>query len=55
MKVVIAGGGSVGRFIAEQVRAVRDVLRHHTVGEGGFEPPTSCTQSRSATRLRYSP
>ena len=25
------------------------------VGEEGFEPPTSCTQSRRATRLRYSP
>ena len=25
------------------------------VGEGGFEPPTSCTQSTCATRLRHSP
>jgi hypothetical protein len=25
------------------------------VGEGGFEPPTSCSQSRCAARLRYSP
>ena len=25
------------------------------VGEGGFEPPASCSQSRCATRLRYSP
>ncbi len=25
------------------------------VGEEGFEPPTSCSQSRRATRLRYSP
>ena len=25
------------------------------VGEGGFEPPTSCSQSRCATGLRYSP
>jgi site-specific DNA recombinase len=25
------------------------------VGEGGFEPPTSCTQSTCATWLRYSP
>ena len=24
-------------------------------GEEGFEPPTSCTQSRRATRLRYTP
>ena len=30
--------------------------RHITgVGEGGFEPPTSCSQSRCAARLRYSP
>ncbi len=25
------------------------------VGEEGFEPPTSCSQSRRATRLRYTP
>jgi hypothetical protein len=25
------------------------------VGERGFEPPTLCSQSRCATRLRYSP
>ncbi len=25
------------------------------VGEEGFEPPTLCSQSRCATRLRYSP
>ena len=28
---------------------------HECVGEGGFEPPTSCSQSRCAARLRYSP
>ena len=36
----------------------RYVFPPHTismVGEGGFEPPTSCTQSRCATELRYSP
>ena len=27
----------------------------YIVGEGGFEPPTSCSQSRCAARLRYSP
>ena len=26
-----------------------------SVGAGGFEPPTSCSQSRCATRLRYAP
>ena len=25
------------------------------VGEGGFEPPTACSQSRNATKLRHSP
>jgi hypothetical protein len=25
------------------------------VGEGGFEPPTACPQSRHATELRHSP
>ncbi len=25
------------------------------VGARGFEPPTSCSQSRRATRLRYAP
>src|ERR1700730_9631554 len=25
------------------------------VGAGGFEPPTPCSQSRCATRLRYTP
>ena len=25
------------------------------VGDEGFEPPTSCSQSRRATRLRYTP
>ena len=25
------------------------------VGAEGFEPPTSCSQSRRATRLRYAP
>jgi hypothetical protein len=29
--------------------------RRRSVGEGGFEPPTSCSQSRCAARLRYSP
>ncbi len=26
-----------------------------TFGVEGFEPPTSCSQSRRATRLRYTP
>ena len=30
-------------------------LRCALVGVEGFEPPTSCSQSRRATRLRYTP
>ena len=35
----------------------RQIISHQldVVGEAGFEPATSCSQSRSATRLRYSP
>ena len=29
--------------------------RRNLVGVEGFEPPTSCSQSRRATRLRYTP
>ncbi len=29
--------------------------RLEMVGVEGFEPPTSCSQSRRATRLRYTP
>ena len=36
---------------ADYARLDDDVL----VGEEGFEPPTSCSQSRRATRLRYTP
>ncbi len=30
-------------------------LQNRLVGAEGFEPPTSCSQSRRATRLRYAP
>jgi hypothetical protein len=30
-------------------------LQALVVGVEGFEPPTSCSQSRRATRLRYTP
>ena len=30
-------------------------MAEKVVGEEGFEPPTSCSQSRRATRLRYTP
>ena len=29
-----------------------ELQAHHMVGVEGFEPPTSCSQSRRATRLR---
>ena len=32
-----------------------ELQAHHMVGVEGFEPPTSCSQSRRATRLRYTP
>ncbi len=31
------------------------INRPKMVGAEGFEPPTSCSQSRRATRLRYAP
>ncbi len=30
-------------------------LKSENIGVEGFEPPTSCSQSRRATRLRYTP
>ena len=30
-------------------------MPYEMVGVEGFEPPTSCSQSRRATRLRYTP
>ena len=30
-------------------------LKRRLVGARGFEPPTSCSQSRRATRLRHAP
>jgi DNA-directed RNA polymerase specialized sigma24 family protein len=35
--------------------AVAAKLASDLVGAGGFEPPTSCSQSRRAARLRYAP
>ncbi len=29
--------------------------KHHAVGAAGFEPTTSCSQSRRAAKLRYAP
>ena len=31
------------------------VIKREMVGARGFEPPTSCSRSRRATRLRYAP
>src|SRR5690348_18131112 len=42
-----------------ELRAVREQAANKNtaflVGARGFEPPTSCSQSRRATRLRYAP
>ena len=38
----------------EQPR-VKKYIKKNLVGVEGFEPPTSCSQSRRATRLRYTP
>jgi hypothetical protein len=32
-----------------------DILPKLMVGESGFEPPTSWSRTKRATRLRYSP
>jgi hypothetical protein len=47
-------------FTAEQERYLRQPDNGHVplirmVGAEGFEPPTLCSQSRCATRLRYAP
>ena len=48
--------GVAGRDrLRHRPRSDRAVYQVSVVGEGGFEPPTSCTQSRCATELRYSP
>ena len=41
-------------------RRLQYILKNNTnrqimVGAEGFEPPTLCSQSRCATRLRYAP
>ena len=35
--------------------SIRLSYKRKVVGVEGFEPPTSCSQSRRATRLRYTP
>jgi hypothetical protein len=39
---------------SEAVRTA-DIENDLMVGAEGFEPPTLCSQSRCATRLRYAP
>ena len=36
-------------------RTLLGMVKRKVVGETGFEPATPCSQSRCATRLRYSP
>ena len=44
---------SYGR--SDRIVAFQRMPGHVMVGVEGFEPPTSCSQSRRATRLRYTP
>src|SRR5690606_38096027 len=43
-----------GRLQRDRLGRVSPTL-HDLVGVEGFEPPTPCSQSRCATRLRYTP
>ncbi len=43
---------SYWRFMIPHVRCL---VRSDTIGAAGFEPATSCSQSRRATGLRYAP
>src|SRR5438067_3373914 len=38
-----------------ELRAAEQAPARKLVGARGFEPPTSCSQSRRATRLRHTP
>jgi hypothetical protein len=40
---------------AHGIQLVRPPEQSEMVGVEGFEPPTPCSQSRCATRLRYTP
>src|SRR6266487_3455433 len=44
---------SYGRPVEREAATLKPTC--HLVGVRGFEPPTSCSQSKSATRLRYTP
>ena len=55
-----AAGPKIGRgitFHLEQATPSQDKKGYlcHMVGARGFEPPTPCSRSRCATRLRYAP
>ena len=38
-----------------QVQSYSDVWRHHRVGVAGFEPTTSSSRTKRATKLRHTP
>ena len=44
-----------GNSHVDQITGKSSNLLKNMVGVGGFELPTSCSQSRRATRLRYTP
>lgn len=47
--------GVKNRVNRHEYRHRRTQVRETIVGVAGFEPATTCTQSRSSTRLRYTP
>ena len=48
--------GSIARYSYNSaLKTQNSAFRCGLVGARGFEPPTSCSQSRRATGLRYAP
>ena len=51
----LEGRCSIQLSYGRSTSSLQQFPKMRVVGEEGFEPPTSCSQSRRATRLRYSP
>ena len=47
--------GSEKALNPKEVQSYSDVLRHHGVGVAGFEPTTSSSRTKHATKLRHTP
>ena len=54
-KILISGEPPVGRGLNAKKLRISAELFLKVVGEEGFEPPTLWSQTRCATKLRYSP